>query len=75
MQSAVLRRVVSPILAVAPANDVHGFFTVPPGAIIETPDGFYEPGLVSIKLGERELLAFTRDIEERCELFAARDSN
>jgi hypothetical protein len=75
MQAAVLRRVVSPILAVTPSNEPHGFITVPQGSLIETPDSLYEPGLICIKLGEQELLAFRRDIEERCEPLLPQESN
>jgi hypothetical protein len=75
MQAAVLRRVVSPILVVTPSNKPHGFITVPQGSLIETPDGFHEPGLIPIKLAGQELLAFTRDIEECCEPLLPQESN
>ena len=41
--------------------------TLPVGSIIETLDSLDEPGLHSITLGDEELFAFTRDIEERSE--------
>ena len=63
MLFVVRRRVVSPILA----TKARGFVTLPVGSIIETSDSLDEPGLHSIKLGNEELFAFTRDIEERSE--------
>jgi hypothetical protein len=60
------RRVTSPLLAVK--TDEHGFATVSVGSIIETSDDLADPGLHALKVGDEELLAFTRDIEERTEL-------
>ena len=40
---------------------------LPVGSIIETADSLDEPGLRFIRLGNEELFAFTRDIEERSE--------
>ena len=57
------RRVVSPILGIK-ARD---FVTIPRDAIIQTPPHADEPGLRPIVFGDQELLAFTRDIEERSE--------
>jgi hypothetical protein len=65
MPSVVRFRVVSPILTTTKAR---GFVTLPVGCIIETAESLDEPGLRSIRLGDEELFAFTRDIEERSEL-------
>jgi hypothetical protein len=64
MLSVVRHRVFSPILTTTKAR---GFVTIPAGSIVETSDDMYEPGLHSIRLGNEELFAFTRDIEERSE--------
>jgi hypothetical protein len=64
MPSVVRHRVFSPILTTTKAR---GFVTLPSGSIIETSDCLDEPGLHSIRLGNEELFAFTRDIEERSE--------
>jgi hypothetical protein len=64
MPSPVLRRLVSPILSTTQARR---FLTLPVGSIIETSDSLDEPGLHSVRLGNEELFAFTRDIEERSE--------
>ena len=67
MPSVVRHRVVSPILT---TNKALGFVTLPVGSIIETADSLDEPGLRFIRLGNEELFAFTRDIEERSELIS-----
>ena len=63
MPFVVRFRVVSPMLA----TKARGFVTLPVGSIIETSDSLDEPGLRSVKFGNEELFAFTRDIEERSE--------
>ena len=60
----VRRRVVSPTLTTTQAGR---FFTIPVGSIIDTSDNLDQPGLHPIMLGDEELFAFTRDIEERSE--------
>jgi len=60
----VRHRVASPILMTTKAR---GFVTIPVGSIIETSDSLDEPGLHSVRFGDEELFAFTRDIEERSE--------
>lgn len=60
-------KVVSPFLAVRKANQPRGFVTVPMGAIIEVSGVPPEPGLMAVKLGNEDLLVFTRDIRDRSE--------
>jgi hypothetical protein len=67
MPSVVRHRVVSPFLAIRALTKVHGFVILPVGSIIETSDSLDDPGLHSVRLGDEELFAFTRDIEERSE--------
>jgi hypothetical protein len=63
MPFVVRYRVVSPIVTIK----ARGFLTLPVGSIIETSDSLEEPGLHSVRFGDEELFAFTRDIEERTE--------
>jgi hypothetical protein len=63
MTFVIRHRVVSPILTLK----ARGFLTLPVGSIIETSDSLDDPGLHSVRVGEEELFAFTRDIEERTE--------
>ena len=65
------RRVFSPILTTTKTG---AFVTIPTGSIIRTPDSLDEPGLHLIRLGEEELLAFMRDIEERSERIEAQST-
>jgi hypothetical protein len=45
-----------------------GFVTLPAGSVIEASDSLDEPGPHSVRFGNDELFAFTRDIDERAEL-------
>ena len=70
MPGVVRLRVVSPILAFK----THGFETIPVDSIIETLDDLEQPGLHSVKVGDQELFAFTRDINERSERVALNET-
>jgi hypothetical protein len=67
MPFVVRYRVVSPIVTIK----ARGFLTLPAGSVIEVSDSLDEPGLHSVRFGDEELFAFTRDIEERSELVDA----
>lgn len=67
MPAIVLRRVVSPILAVTAVAQRHRFVTISSGAIIETSVEGSRPGLRPIRLEGQELFAFNGDIEDRSE--------
>jgi hypothetical protein len=67
MPFVVRYRVVSPIVTIK----ARGFLTLPAGSVIEVSDSLDEPGLHSVRFGDEELFAFTRDIEERSELIGA----
>jgi hypothetical protein len=51
------------VLREAPNN---AFLTVPAGSIIESEHQPFLFGLLSVKLGEQECWAFTRDLQECC---------
>jgi hypothetical protein len=74
MPAVVRRRVVSPFFAFKPAANSRAFVTIARGWIIETLGDLEEPGLQSIKVGDQELFAFTRDINERSEMVASDES-
>lgn len=68
MPSAVIRfRVTSPFVVIEPFINRPPFVTIPLGSIIETQEEIQSPGLAEIRLDNRPLLAFMRDIEERTE--------
>lgn len=58
-------RVVSPFVVIQPNNTGPPFLTVPIGSIIETREEVHSPGLAEIRLNDKLLLAFMRDIEDR----------
>ena len=66
MSAPVHLRVVSPLLAMDESS-LRAFVTLPVGTLIETVKHLPEHGLVSIRAGDQNLLAFARDLEERTE--------
>ena len=74
MSSVTLFRVRSPMLVVD-KKSAH-LEKIEPGAIValndEQPHG---PGLREIKLGDRDLLAFNRDLEERAERLGSKSES
>ena len=56
-------RVTVELLAVTAVNS--RFVTLSEGSVIETSDELIEPGLHHVNFGGNDLLAFTRDIQER----------
>lgn len=66
MISPVARyRVVTPLLTVRKYSEARGFFTVPPGAIVETAGELEAAGLIPIRVYGQLVLAFSRDLHER----------
>jgi hypothetical protein len=64
-------RVLSPLLTVRKYGEARGFFTVPPGAIVETAGDLQTAGLVPIRVFGELLLAFSRDLHERSQVLQA----
>jgi hypothetical protein len=71
MPAVVHCRVLSPFLASQTGRQGASFVTILPGPIIETSGDLDEPGLHCIRVGDQELFAFTRDINERSERAAS----
>jgi len=59
-------RTLSPFLALTESLKPT-YFTIPTGTIIETDEELPRRGLIKIKLRDRCLLAFSRDMQERTE--------
>ncbi len=55
-------RVLSPLLTVRKYSDARGFFTVPPGAVVETAGELQAAGFGEL------LLVFSRDLGERSQV-------
>ena len=49
------------------SNQSPAFLTVPKGAVLETSDELDQPGLVRVKLQDKPLFAFIRDLRESAE--------
>ena len=58
-------RVRSPFLAIHNPEKGNSFCTIPPESVIWTEEAPTQPGLIKITLGDQELFAFARDVNER----------
>jgi hypothetical protein len=64
MNQTIHLQVISTLLAVDATAD---FVTIPASSVIETTDDLSEPGFHRVRFDGQELLAFSRDIQERTE--------
>jgi hypothetical protein len=64
MNPTIHLQVISSLLAVDATAD---FVTIPASSVIETTDDLSEPGFHRVRFDGQELLAFSRDIQERTE--------